>query len=1170
MPFGASAFLLGSGSAQAQPVAFGVVPNSASNQILALPSSVRIGDVLLAHMPFDENSQLDSAMERMGWLRLGSFAWQYTSSKVFWRPILNTTDSIVFRASQYGYAWGIYRNVLTVADVVDVYQSPMTADFIDVAWPAKVQGTVGLVAMMADRDTGPASPTNPNYMTRLQAPVGAQFAGTIADRLAVPAGSHTDKFTGFLSTFGQVARGIELRGRTGVPYDVTDPPDMTFYASPPGYQASASTEYGANDTGAPYHAFSSSGYAWAAATDQAWLQVRFPTERKVTAYQIQGASTAKFGPTSFSLLGSVDGRNWTTLDNRIGEASWTSNEEREYEIAAPVPGFYLRLLITDNSDYPVGSEPVAVMIKHLTFTYDDGTTIPFPVDIQPEAFAFVDKAGAAVSTVYTSAAITVDGIEAASPITVSGGQYNVNGGAFTSSPGTVNQGDLVCARGTSAAGFGESVGVTVSIGGVSDTFLITTEGVDATPDAFSFTDVTNAVRSTEYESNAITVTGVNSPAAVSISAGQYSKNGAAYTSAPGTAVNGDIFKVKLMSSGSFGTSLGISLTIGGVSDTFTVETGNAAPTVRRVLTPVGDSWTRGNEQEISRLGTGNVTPTDRWTNKVAASLSTTEYMTPGQTGVTNGVIVAGYGGQTTATIRTNLAALIAADPLRAQDAAIIGPGKNDTGNSTGYSDVLTGVDAILAMFPHDRKVVWGPYGAQGGIGLSSASIGSWVRSKRLRWAYRDDTRRKYFFELDRYYQGLSPNGSSGTTADNLAAAEDSLIASIRASAATDQQHPNYIAASLWEPPMTRVAKAMWNEGVEAMDATIKVPFDCAAGTKIKVFFKGYVTGFSVTQDDPSPGLWAAAGMVSGKSDEGYLERTSVSPGNLTSIVNMQITAVGVDKAGAPVSDVADIRIVPSLEGSGSTIPKGVTLPRDTHATATSRRWPYVAFESSPWASAGTKFSYAAWLKVGEDGTTMTLWSAGSTRVLIQRTTGNRFVIRLQDNTGADIMNWTTVTSLFNIAAGAFWLFVDIDMNGGSPVAHVWANIGGADVNIAPATALNAQNGALSLTSLPLMFNVTNAQVTWKGSVGMIWAADDVLASGGFSNVTNRRLFCSLAGAPVDLGSAGVVGGITPEVYLPGGPGDWLSGKNFGSGPQFGFNDNWLRGFTGNSSDPLPF
>jgi hypothetical protein len=97
---------------------------------------------------------------------------------------------------------------------------------------------------------------------------------------------------------------------------------------------------------------------------------------------------------------------------------------------------------------------------------------------------------------------------------------------------------------------------------------------------FTFTDVTAAAINTEYQSNLITVSfssgGGSVP--VSISGGQYSKNGGVYTSADGTAVAGDTFRVKQTTGANEdGTTSNTSLSIGGVSDAFNVTVIDTKP-----------------------------------------------------------------------------------------------------------------------------------------------------------------------------------------------------------------------------------------------------------------------------------------------------------------------------------------------------------------------------------------------------------------------------------------------------------------------------------------------------------------------------------------------------------------------------------------------------------------
>lgn len=103
-------------------------------------------------------------------------------------------------------------------------------------------------------------------------------------------------------------------------------------------------------------------------------------------------------------------------------------------------------------------------------------TAPTPGDTTPDAFSFTDVTGADVSTVYPSNAITVAGIDTPTDITIDGaGEYRINGGSWVASLGSVANGDQVEVRLTSSASYETPVSTTLTIGGVSDTFTVTTE-----------------------------------------------------------------------------------------------------------------------------------------------------------------------------------------------------------------------------------------------------------------------------------------------------------------------------------------------------------------------------------------------------------------------------------------------------------------------------------------------------------------------------------------------------------------------------------------------------------------------------------------------------------------------------------------------------------------------
>ena len=194
-------------------------------------------------------------------------------------------------------------------------------------------------------------------------------------------------------------------------------------------------------------------------------------------------------------------------------------------------------------------------------------------DTYPDAFTFVDQTGVSLSTLMTSNSITASGIDAPTPISIVGGEYEINGSnTWMSVAGTVNNGDTIRVRQTSSANFSTTTDATLTIGGVSDTFSVTTLASDITPDAFVFVDQTNVQPNALISSNSVTVAGINTVASISVLNGQYSINGGTYTSLSGTVNNGDTVRVRQTSSSNFSTTTGTIITIGGVSDTFSVTT----------------------------------------------------------------------------------------------------------------------------------------------------------------------------------------------------------------------------------------------------------------------------------------------------------------------------------------------------------------------------------------------------------------------------------------------------------------------------------------------------------------------------------------------------------------------------------------------------------------------
>ena len=618
--------------------------------------------------------------------------------------------------------------------------------------------------------------------------------------------------------------------------------------------------------------------------------------------------------------------------------------------------------------------------------------------------------------------------------------------------------------------------------------------------------------------------------------------------------------------------LGLSgLTLGGTSAAGSAPT---APVVVQRVSVIGDSWVEENEQILSR--TGGSTVSDGWTYQLNASLGFTRYTTPGQSTaggtLTNSVTRVGYGGQTAQTVNTNWQAIIVADTFRKDDVQFWSPGRNEVtspGGETFPAQIITATAAFLAARTHDRIIIAASYGNTQAENAASGSVTSqpnWVRVQAVKKDYWR-TKRKFYYNQYADWAGFSPFGSDGTATNDTKVAGNAVPGNCMASASADQNHPNYVAAPLQAAGVEQIIRAHLRQRVWVKAHTIPdVQYDMAAGTKLEVYFAGYVTSCSISTDDPTnPGLFTIA-MKAGSNDTAELTRTSVSAGNIPAILYLGITANGYDTLGASKTHTNTIRLLPSAIGAASTLPIGATLPRDPNATSTSRRWPFMAASATPFSANRTAFTLVFSGKVSEDGTAMTLCSLQTTRILFQRTTGNKWSITIKDTAGTTMWTGTTVTSNFNIAGGTFTLFFSIDIP--TTTVHCWGNIGGADVNISPGGAVTAGTGFIDLTTQFNWFaNTYTAQVTWKGGVRSLWMTD---AFFDFSNSTNRRLFCTLAGAAVDLGSDGSTGtGVTPKYYFRGHHGDFVMGKNFGSANDVAFNDNWGTG-QGSLSDPSTF
>ncbi len=253
--------------------------------------------------------------------------------------------------------------------------------------------------------------------------------------------------------------------------------------------------------------------------------------------------------------------------------------------------------------------PIGVaMLYQVRVTDREGITgegepaeVEIAADTLPDAFTFADRADVELNTVIESNVVRIAGVTGSASVSVAGALFRVcadsacgDNPSFTAASGTVSSGSYLQLRVTSSGSYGTGVTATLTVGTGGASWIVTTRMPDSTPDPFSFTDRTGVGLSTTVQSNIVQVSGITDQVSISIAgAGTYRicsdttcASSPAFTAAPQTIANGAYVQLQATSSASYGTASSATLTVGTVSDTWSVTTG-AAPAVVLTTTRTG-------------------------------------------------------------------------------------------------------------------------------------------------------------------------------------------------------------------------------------------------------------------------------------------------------------------------------------------------------------------------------------------------------------------------------------------------------------------------------------------------------------------------------------------------------------------------------------------------------
>jgi hypothetical protein len=224
--------------------------------------------------------------------------------------------------------------------------------------------------------------------------------------------------------------------------------------------------------------------------------------------------------------------------------------------------------------------------------------------------------GAAIFTEYTSNTLTITGLEANFPVNVSVsgsttasspsfsvGTSSISGTYLSSNTTVTTSGSgtfVISVKGTTGSSLNTNYYTYLNVGSTNNavTFNILTRQADETPSQFNFTDINDAVLSTQYTTSTVVVSGLEPNYPITISAsggtidagtsslsGTFASSKTVNTSASGTLV----MAARVTSSSFYLTTVNCTVTIGGVSDIYSVTTGAVGEDV--YTAPGTYSWT---------------------------------------------------------------------------------------------------------------------------------------------------------------------------------------------------------------------------------------------------------------------------------------------------------------------------------------------------------------------------------------------------------------------------------------------------------------------------------------------------------------------------------------------------------------------------------------------------
>jgi hypothetical protein len=266
-------------------------------------------------------------------------------------------------------------------------------------------------------------------------------------------------------------------------------------------------------------------------------------------------------------------------DYYIVLANSSLNDETTYSIGYQASAASLDDLkdFKDTSRYESinGTPSGAVLIpegSHITAYLHIGDIDFYKVSFKENAFLFDQVVDGKINQSYRSnqVQITHEILQYGKTAVIDEGTFYVNGEASGQAV-TLKENDMLSVELQSPKGFETQIKSTITIGELITSYQVLTEPERTTITRFELDDILDLMPATEYISNPIHITGINTVVDVITTAGTIIKNDEEIGQQT-TAVEGDVIKIKLSASTSFETAVSATVTIGDLTETFSIST----------------------------------------------------------------------------------------------------------------------------------------------------------------------------------------------------------------------------------------------------------------------------------------------------------------------------------------------------------------------------------------------------------------------------------------------------------------------------------------------------------------------------------------------------------------------------------------------------------------------